>query len=450
MGIQIGPITLDSLEGQSWSISRRSETVGVPFGRSYSTTTGMELISYDLSGLVKAATDAAARLLRQQLQDLFNNHSLDFVYIAFDHDSPEFSGWYILDRLSMSLDAHIFGAYPFAASVRRLAAHGGLTEAQYFHAVTLTNDYSSLTPRPWTALVNGRGGASHDLRTGQGGSNRIVANANDAIIPYDHPAAPDVYAGGRCRIFDTRTNLFSPHNAVDPDETDWLERFGNNIHFEGDAVVDNGLIRYVALRAGGHYIYLWAGSYWERVADPPDWAFGDSPINASSTRLISIEYFDWDRITFLDYQDSQDNRGAALRWTLRRGTYFFEIETASRIGTILATSEIVSPYSTTLGAFDNDVATANYASARVTAPVSGNQYHFGFLHTETATPAGSSGGSYVRVQLGVTVAEDAYFKVAYFAVPHPLPSGLTKANLGLEFLSGSTTRRVLVDPEWVN
>ena len=82
MSFRIGPIELPFHEKLGWSNRRRLSMIPIPMGRDAGYTAGVESTSYKIETSFYATTDAAAKLLRRQLNELVRNPWIDFVWIS--------------------------------------------------------------------------------------------------------------------------------------------------------------------------------------------------------------------------------------------------------------------------------------------------------------------------------------------------------------------------------
>lgn len=447
MYILLGPLRLDNIIGLNWSIRRNNSIVSIPFGvpRLESITTS--LLDYEISGdIFDNQTDP--RLLRKQLQDLFSNHTWQFVYIYFSEDSNELSGWFLLDSFSTNIIPGTF-YYSFSMNVRKLSAEKGLLFGLYLNDDIPLNTTYNLTPatRRWASLANGQGGTVHNLRSGSTGSSRVVIDTNVHYITYTSPTDSNDF---RCRIFDTlekRSLLAENNNDVD---SNWEERFFVNRSFEGDIVISNGLIRIiysytnVVNPVGIYYYELWTGSVWER--------FFYEFVNITSYNSLSqppiITYFDEYKIEFIawhyvEYPGAPYSFG--VKNTLYFGTYFIKKSLVLRAGTLPTIRLQNSGWASADNVLDNNYINNNYSSLQFTS-FSGVSVLIGFLFTEQPANVVSDGGQ--ALVSTVNIPKGDRYEYGVFLIPNPPPVGSSLVNLGREFLSDSNSKKVLIDPEY--
>ena len=152
-----------------------------------------------------------------------------------------------------------------------------------------------------------------------------------------------------------------------------------------------------------------------------------------------IEKYSYDEIiwTILYGGPSDDRDNFPVKFRLRRGTYFIDVEIPERetgvdIGPNTAVQTAVDP-------FASFSSSANYFVGITT------DTQMGFLYTESASPSFTS----TEVRLGYTIPASSVSRFAIIIVLNPLPSGVTLANLGTEYIANMTQQQVLVDPKWL-
>lgn len=456
MYINIGPINIPKVLSLQWTSRRINETVAIPYGSViYNTSVGVELVEYQLSGAI-VHTTVEPKLLRQQLTELFENHTRDFVYIEFSEDSNELTGWFLLDGFSTQINPHTFH-YEFNAIVKRLSLDNSQMVALYARDdIPLVNDYN-FTLRRWVAMPNGQGSTSHNLRTGTTGSARIVVNSPTHYMPYTQTSIINDF---RCRIYDTmvKGSLEFFVNSSNIVETGWEERYGLGSNFKGDVVLSNGLIRVVFFHAhslsspGNYDIHIWSGSRWE-------WACRDftpttfttpAPLFIESLSVydpFTITHFSNDRIEFIEWYSSAGNTALGIKNTLHYGSYFISKELVTR------SNFVISEFSALAGTFTKgytvignsiSVASDNYATIEFQTGT-GFNFKIGCLYTKIPTPTIFG----LSLFYGNEVPVNTRFNLGVFAIPEPPPAGTTLANIGREYLSNSTQKRVLINPKWL-
>lgn len=461
MTITIGPIVIKDYETLSWSTRRQNEIVSIPYGpQQINNLTGVELIEYQITGTIFSDT-TAPKLLRRQLTELFNNNTREFTYIEFSEDGNELTGWFLLDNFLTEIIPSTFH-YNFNMTVRRLSLDNTQIIALYMQDDTpLDGDYTGLSERRWAGLPKGIGAVSHISRPTDQGSIRIPINTTSHFFPYTQSST--IY-DLRCKVYDTQTprSLASFVSSPNVIETGWVERFGLGDNFEGDVVITNDLIRLVFIQASSitgsntnarYYFHIWTGSQWE-------YACWDWQPRYSGYFLNQIDIYGSPTITHLsdnkiEYIQFYFLRGSGITRTLlvvknmlNYGTYYVEKEVIARFDEIVDGSAMLAQSQTVIGT-DHSIVTDNYTSGQFQT-ASGFSFNMGFLHTKT--PDDIALGSLLSgnyLQVGYQVPVNTCYQVAVFVLPNPPPSGTTLANLGREYLSNSTQKRVLINPKWM-
>lgn len=439
MGFSIGPISLTFLEAHSWDVRRQVEIVNVPFARQTGFTVGAELVSYQLGGAFYADTDAAAKVIRRQMNELFNNPDIDFEYIKFDLDDDELSGWFLLDSINTQIIPAVFGDYPFSASVRRLGKDASHIFGYYYKANELTNDFS-LTGREWTLYETtlSVGDARFQNRVGALSITGVLTVPTNRLTPAEFTggAAYPTAINNRIRVWDDMGSA---------SEGDWKEAFGPDHIFDGSAIVDNNHIRYkwdLAANLVSVFRYDSGNGWVEAISG---FSFGtdlDARVLSYAKQQLSINYLSHE-MAIITQIYSDETTTLAVRYKIVYGTWFMSCELVTDDQGLAGDTTLVTGNGTK-DANVNNISTGNYTSIRITG--SGIQSSLGIFHTKTPTP--SNPGS--TVTLGYDVPANIHFNFGVFVIQYPLPSYLTLETLGREYLANISLHRVLVDPQWWN
>lgn len=453
MTITIGSILIKDYETLKWTTRRQNEIVSIPYGpQQINSVTGVELVEYQITGSI-FSDSTAPKLLRRQLTELFNNNTREFSYIEFSEDGNELTGWFLLDNFSTEIIPGTFH-YNFNMTVRRLSLDNAQMIALYAQDDTpLISDYTGLSERRWVAMPNGQGDGSHLLRTGTTGTTRVPINSSVHYMPYTQTSIINDF---RCRIYDTmvKGSLEFFVNSSNIFETTWEERYALGNNFEGDVVISNGLIRVVffnpsSITSPGKYdIHIWSGSRWE-------WGCRDfTPVIREVLPTYplavfqppTIIHFSNDKIEFIQWYTNGINIFFGIKSILRYGSYFIskELVTSSDIlGTSSSvTGHFAKGYTTLSGS--SSVITDNYSTVEFQTGT-GFNFNMGILYTKIPTPLIIG----LSVFLGYTVPINTRFQLGVFVLPNPPSAGTTLANIGREYLSNSTQKRVLINPKWM-
>lgn len=437
MGLSIGPIELTFLEAHNWDVRRQIEMVNVPFARQTGYTVGAELVTYQLTGAFHADTDTEAKQIRRQLNELFNNPDIDFEYIEFDLDDEELSGWFLLDSINTQIIPGVFGDYPFSCSVRRLGNIENLKIGGYWKSNELTNDYG-LSAREWLAIPNGLGSGVGAVRTGEGGSNQMVTSPTANPIVYQGDFDTSTYYDMRCRLVDYTTIL--------PSSSTWTDIYGKDHKFAtagASYMMHNGLIGLDHSQVAGPTKILKGLLYNNGSASWQIYLTRFYLKNAAGTTYTIlhrpvIEKYNYDEIVWtVMYGDTSDNNNFPVTFRLRRGTYFIDVEIPVR-----ETGVDIGP--NTSIEISGDPFTSSSSAANYFVGVN-TSTQMGFLYTETASPSYTS----TAVKLGQTISASNVGKFAILLTSNPLPSGVTLANLGTEYIANISQQTVLVNPKWL-
>lgn len=448
MTYSIGPIELRNLTNHTWSASQPSLNTDIQSQPQTGFVIGQEMVSYNLIGSFFADTAAEARVQRKQINDIIANPSIQQIYITFDQDDEELSGWFVIDSLETTIEAAIFNHFSFTLGVRRIKSNG-LVDTQLWKSLSYNHSYTTAVEK-WLSLPYGRGNVINDeLRVGgDTANNPIKRNLTENI--YEYPTYNTVQTGitaftnfylARCQIYDT-VNSNTTSDPTDPDETDWIERFGTYINFEGDAVFGNNLLRYIwDDTLGGGRLYLWTGSNWEIACDSFTLAFSDTPTNLTVARKPTIEYFDWNKIIWHENYMEDENRNVSIRYKMLRGSYTLQVSIKSDHSTLQPTSGITRYSGNSHSSYNQNLTSSNYRGAFNTTTLA-NSIQYGFFYTDGSVGGGTGGD----IQLGYTTNEKVWTHLGLFAVQNPIPNSVSLASLAGQYLSNMDFQEGIINP----
>ena len=449
MSYSVGPINLRNLTNHTWSASQVSLNTAIQSQPETGFVTDYEMVSYNLIGAFFADTAAEARTQRKQINDIIANPNIQQVYIIFDQDDEELSGWFVIDSLETTIESAIFNHYPFTLGVRRIKEGSALT-VQLGKSNPYLFSYTNVVDG-WLAMPNGRGnllGYLKEKRYGaDNGFNMIERDILDTgLYPtynqnFSHTDS-DVYKA-RCQIYDTITsNTTSDPN--DPDETNWIERFGTYLNFEGDAVFRNNLLMYIwDATLGGSRLYIWNDTdfHWEIACDTFTLAFSDTPTNLTVARKPTIEYFDWNKIIWHENWTEDENRNVSIRYKMLRGSYTLHVSIKSDHGDLQSTSGITKYSGNSHSSYDQNLTTSNYRVARGTS-VLGNPIQYGLFYTDGSTGGGASGA----ITLGYTTTEKVWTRLGLFATSNPVQNGVPVSDIANQYLANMNFQESIINP----
>lgn len=447
MTYSIGPIELRNLTNHSWSTSQTTLTIDIQSQPQTGFVTGQEMVNYNLIGSFFADTAAEARIQREQINDIIANPNIKQVYISFDQDDAELSGWFVIDSLETTIEAAIFNHYPFTLGVRRIKGNG-LVDIQLWKSLSYTHSYST-TPEKWLSLPYGRGDIIDDeLRIGADTANNPIKR-NLTENTYEYPTYNTVQTGitaftdfylARCQIYDT-INSNTTSDPTDPDETAWIERFGTYLNFEGDVVFRNNLLMYIwDDTLGGSRLYLWTGSNWEIACNMFTLTFSDTPTNLTVARKPTIEYFDWNKIIWHENYTEDEDRNVSIRYKMLRGSYSLHVSIKSDHGNLVSTSGITRYSGNSHSSYDQNLTSSNYRAAVGTTTLT-NPIQYGFFYTDGSVGGGTSGA----VQLGYTTTEKVWTRLGLFAVQNPIPNSISLEVLAGQYLANMDFQETVTD-----
>lgn len=449
MTYSIGPIALRNLTNHTWSASQTSLTTDILNQSQVGFVTGQEMVNYNLIGAFFADTTAEARIQRTQINDIIANPSIQQIYITFDQDDEELSGWFAIDNLETTVEAAIFNYYSFTLGVRRITGGGNIT-VQKANSYFYNHVYSNVNQR-WVSMPNGQGDNSDEQRFGgDGGFNPVKTNLDltqlnptfriGYSIPSPFVPDPDIYLA-RCQIFDT-VSSDTTTDPNDPDETNWIERFGTYINFEGDLVLRNNLLMYIwDATLGGSVLYLWSGSNWEVACNTFTLTFSDTPTILTESHKPTIEYFDWNKIIWHENFTQAEGRNVSIRYKMLRGSYTLHVAIKSDHGDLVSTGGITKYSGNSHSSYDENLAGSNYRAALGTT-VLGNPIQYGFFYTDGSGGGGASGD----IQLGYTTSEKVWTRLGLFAVQNPIPNSVFKNTLANQYLANMDFQETIINP----
>ncbi len=450
MAYIIGPVTLRFLTDHNWVSSQVFRDVSIIQKPVSAYSIGQKFEVYNLIGAFNADTAAEARIERQKINDLFNNSTIQQVYIEFSGlDEAELSGWYALDSLDTSIEAAVFENYLFTASVRRLYSSGaGIGQ------VWKTQPYNSVyinTPLTWLAMPTNRGPLTgYQLRQGELGNSHVWMDVRREYMPLQYeknvdpfaPSSTDKYDLSRCQVWDSTTQTGTNSATSDPVETTWVERYGTHYTFQGDAIFGNDLIRYIwSASANTGAFYLWTGANWERTCQGLLLTLSDTPSFPSFTHKPIVEYFDWNKIIWTMLATTVEKRAVVVRCKIIRGSYFVSLSVKSDHGNLDQLTMVARVSGNTHTAYSENLLSSNYRAAEGTTAL-GTAITYGLFYTQNAFTGGTGGD----VPFGSDTPVNVWNNVGYFSLKNPSGiSGLTVAELAKQYLANMNFKEQLVN-----
>jgi hypothetical protein len=448
MTYSIGPIQLKYLTNHTWSSSQQLQQASIQNQVQTGFAVGQPMLSYNLIGAFFADTAEEAENQRIQINDIINNPTIEQIYIVFDQDDPELSGWFVLTSLETSIEAAIFNNFPFNLGVRKIKQGGDIT-VQGWKSNPYDTPYVNI-PQTWVALPNNRGDVFFDeLRTGgDGGTNpiKISVESNGVSYPsYSHVSNPlndntNPYLA-RCAIYDT-VGTGTTASTSNPTEDSWIERFGTFSTYEGDVVFSNNLIRYIwdsDLQRGR--LYSWTGANWELICETLTLLFSDSPTTLTEGYKPSVAYFDWNKIIWYEHYTEAEGRNVNIKYKMLRGSYTLHISVKSDHGNILSTSAVNLYSGNTFSSYLTNLSGSNYRAVSANT-VLGNPVYYGLFYTDNSTGGGTGGA----INLGYTLSEGVWTHLGLFVAPNPIPNSVTIATLARQYLANMDFRETIIDP----
>lgn len=454
MSYSIGPIQLRSLTNHTWSASQISLTTDIQSQPQVGFVTDQEMVSYNLIGSFFADTAVEARIQRKQINDIIANPNLQQVYITFDQDDDELSGWFVIDSLETTIDAAIFNHYSFTLGVRRLKTGSGKTGLSW-KSKPYNSAYTN-TFEVWLSFPPNRFGSSkrNAIRRGADGQgNEIlydVEKGKHSFFTYDNfysfnfqsgtSSAEQVYQA-RCKIYDT-VDSNSTSDPTDPDETDWIERFGTYINFEGDAVFGNNLLRYVwDGTIDGSVVYAWTGSNWELICTGLSLVFSTTPTTITSSFQPTVEYFDWNKIIWHENYLTDEGRNVSVRYKMLRGSWTLHVAVKSDQGNLSATTKIEKYAGNSHSSYSQNLTSSNYRIALGTTVLT-TPIQYGLFYTDGSVGGGSGGD----IELGYTTSPGIWTRFGLFISENPLVSGELITDITNQYLANMDFQETIINP----
>jgi len=240
------------------------------------------------------------------------------------HDFNSESGWFSVDSVNIPKDAETPLSRDYRIDGYFLDAKRYRPRIVFSYPTVIDNDFSftlgtdgvdNYMPLP-IGVSYSTDLTSIEFET-KDGTLPLIKSNDTTMVEFDFNS--DEYEAGECKIFDTMT-------AGETDETLW-ERVYNTTHsFDGDTVIENGLVRIKFIdRVDGPILYYWNSidSAWVTISDRTD----IYPIE--SYNPVFLEYTQ-DKIVVKSYTTfnelGDDNQPYSATITIIRGKPFAKIE----------------------------------------------------------------------------------------------------------------------------
>ena len=440
----IGGVIVEFIEAFEVSGSRRNTTVDIPYGYQLAYLSGINLPAYNIQSTFYGETEAIAKSVRARLGTLANNLEEPYVYIEFDTDQAELSGWFLIDSLNVSINGEQPGFYPFTFSAKKISGTGAntLTPAVYYDDTT-TFSSTCYSPTPWISIPNEYNGPNitiveNTIETIQ--PARIIIDPTDSNLQtLSGLDASSLTYNSRCHMIDTVTAVAQPNwidNKFFPTGTPstWTE-ISNPNQATGDIIFSNDLIRMVWRADGSINVSHMVGRadrYWDihllNMHFSSDATNNTAPFGAATTRprLLSASNnkLVWVQ-DFLDVNDTELPDQFRCIFTLRRGARFISGEL-----TCIGTENMRgagSGFDTRLGSFGTLVV-ANCASSVIGA-VTDQTSLSGFFNSDVA---GAISSANVRFPESAVNVGDAAHKFAIYGMPTDISQSASAAAVSAE------------------
>lgn len=296
-----------------------------------------------------ANTRASLMLLLRQLEELCGNSELQPVYIgwtttafggAFSAADPH-DGWYVVTLAQPNYRKYVVtgGVVTVPLTASLVAPASPVSLALGWAGALLPTTYTGGTPPAGYVLgaypIGSTAPASSSAppaRTGAEGvvpvSVAIPSSAPQPLPFVRPPTVAGLYTGG-CRVLDT---VVAGGNAVPTNGTflnaSWVQVYGTQHDFTGDAVVTNGLLLLLFQQGvQGVSVYLWN----TKLATPA-WQlqgmvrYFDAAVNAGTVREINLERVGLEQVKVRITASTSAGSWSRQVWRLRRAHYDASIE----------------------------------------------------------------------------------------------------------------------------
>lgn len=295
-----------------------------------------EALQLSITGKISESTPALAQAKKRQLAELVGNIGYPYHYFSWGVSLlNQWDGWYVIqpNSLSFTEDWTTLSVIPFSLNLIRLGTAGNLIPSQYWSAAAeITSGFTSPTATTMVSFPNSA--ADIDVAivstvTTSDGTIQLVDNPSLATLEYTPSATLANWVKGECRVYDSVT-------AGNATEANWVQVLGAEHVFTGDAIFQNGLLRYI-IHAGVGTFYAYdsgAAAAWKTVGQFRTLLTGilDTTVSGVGTLIITPDEIRWfERRHYGTYR-------LYVEYTLRRGAMYCRADiTTTSLGIDTAT-----------------------------------------------------------------------------------------------------------------
>lgn len=208
-------------------------------GTPISQVKSVDLEKVSVSFPLARTTATAGQYLQQQVRELRRNPDVGPLYLQWS-GATQYNGFYDLNKADIRIpEGGISGGIAeFKADLTKIGRDDDIQNALQLNKATRTTSYVSMTAQsvhsfPYGASVFSSSGTFYTRTGSEGTLSTVIDATNQNIFPYEQD--PSNIGKGDVRVYDDMNSA---------DRTNWIEIFGADHKFIGDAVVENGLARF--------------------------------------------------------------------------------------------------------------------------------------------------------------------------------------------------------------
>lgn len=449
---RIGSVFMTHLERD---FSPFVQTVPIPGGVSQAFVTAIDAPAITIEGYFKL-TGTLNRI--KQLQELTDNPDWEWSYLEYDANETQNDGFYVLGQISQPRKVwHKVNFSPFTLRARKIGDLGNLRISQYWTSTSEAyTGWSSLCAVRMVAVPCGASNIDATISGSRMTSDSVpfqyCYNPNKSTITWTAPTSPSSWYQGECRVWDTAT-------VGDTTEANWVRVFSPRHKFAGDAVFENGLIRY-KISGSMDSMFVWnttlATNAWSSfgsfvVSKGPVAGFIDTASIAAITQF-EITKLTPDKIRWREIRSLGNSVVCAHQMVLRRGAHHCRVSLTAYSGSMDATRAMYLSTSPTRNYdfYFNDSSSGTTASGNL--PLGGSSYECGY-----ASPNGWIGGfallgqptqqPYDTGTVGVTLMQSQAWSVnqtrVFFIMAFPVSTSAAFSLSGARAIAGSIAAECL-------
>jgi hypothetical protein len=311
---------IDNLIFKSLDTSHAKTLIGgnIPGGRAFGLSNGVQLPSFTLRGQIYATCYEDARRKAMQLNELIDNPEYPFHYIRFNQPEKQYDGFYLAGSIAIPRE-YEWRMYEFEMPLQKLGDLHTHIPAQYWTVgaetytgwATLTA--TSMISMPYRATDIDFAVAS--TRTAKDGSNQILENPTFQTLMFTPSNNIKDWYRAECKVFDSGT-------PGETDETRWMRVFGTEHNFEGDIIIQNGMLRYKIASSAGTFYGLDTATLWKSAGQFKTALTGNLDATIKHVDFIRVSP---DEVRWFERRHYGADR-LYIEYTLRRGAYHCRVK----------------------------------------------------------------------------------------------------------------------------